>query len=97
MKVEKIQKRGSKYKIILNDGNEITTSGEVILKNNLLYNKEIDEKLLEKINNDTVYYQAYNKTRPVCEVRPRKQRQFPYLREASPQIARSLRLRRNNS
>ena len=77
MKVEKIQKKGSKYKIILNDGNEITTSGEVILKNNLLYNKEIDEKLLEKISNDTVYYQAYNKIvkkisarwRSECEVR----------------------------
>lgn len=60
MKVEKIHKKGSNYKIMLDSGEEINTSGEVILKNNLLYAKEIDQNLLNKIQNDTIYYQSYN-------------------------------------
>ena len=61
MKIEKLQKKGSRYKIVLDNGEEINTNAEVILNNNLLYDKDIDEKLLDKINSDTLYYDVYNK------------------------------------
>ncbi len=61
MKIEKIKKSGLKYKITLDNGEIINTYDEVILKNNLLYDKHIDSELLNKINNDTVYYESYNK------------------------------------
>ncbi|MBR3198488.1 MAG: RecX family transcriptional regulator [Bacilli bacterium] len=61
MKIEKIKKVGSKYKIILDSDEVITTYEEVILKNGLLYNRNINEKEREKILNDTAYYISYHK------------------------------------
>jgi len=61
VKIEKIQKTGSKYKIFLNNGSVITTYEEVILKNGLLYNKQLDENIIEKINSDSTYYESYHK------------------------------------
>lgn len=61
MKIEKIQKCGSKYKITLDNGEVINTFDDVILNNNLLYDKSIDSDLLNKINTDTIYYESYNK------------------------------------
>lgn len=61
MKIEKIKKSGSKYKITLDNGEVINTFDDVILKNNLLFDKDVDSKLLEKINTDTGYYESYNK------------------------------------
>jgi len=61
MKIEKIQKKGSKYKITLDNGEIINTYDDVILENNLLYDKNIDSELLNKINTDTIYYESYNK------------------------------------
>lgn len=60
MKIEKIKKLGSSYKIILDNGQIIDTFSEVILNNNLLYNKEIDKTLIDKINSDNLYYNVYN-------------------------------------
>lgn len=61
MKIEKLVKVGSKYKITLDDGKELFTYDDVILKNGLLYHRYINDKLLDKIYNDTVYYKYYNK------------------------------------
>ncbi len=61
MKIEKIKKSGSKYKITLDNGEVINTYDDVILKNNLLFDKNIDSDLLNKINTDTIYYESYNK------------------------------------
>lgn len=61
MKIKKIKKVGSKYKLILDNDEEITTYEEVILKNGLLYDKNITEKEREKIINDTAYYSSYHK------------------------------------
>ena len=61
IKKEKIQKKGSKYKITLDNGEVINTYDDVILENNLLYDKNIDSDLLNKINTDTIYYESYNK------------------------------------
>ncbi len=61
MKIEKIKKTGSKYKITLDNGEVISTFDDVILKNNLLFDKSIDSELLNKINTDTIYFTSYNK------------------------------------
>ena len=62
MKIEKIKKTGKKYKILLSDGSEIKTYDDVILNYGLLYHKNIDSDLLNKINNDNNYYEIYYKT-----------------------------------
>ncbi len=61
MKIEKIKKAGIKYQITLDNGDVINTFSDVILNNDLLFSKDIDSKLLEKINNDTNYYDVYNR------------------------------------
>ncbi len=61
MEIGKIKKIGKKYKILLSDGNEIKTYDDVIIKYGLLYNKQIDNVLLNKINNDNNYYEIYYK------------------------------------
>lgn len=62
MEINKIIKmKNNKYKIYIN--NEIIiTYDNVILENNLLYKKNIDAKLYNKILNDTTYFDIYNKT-----------------------------------
>ena len=62
MKIEKIKKTKSGNYILELDNNEkIKTYDEVILKNNLLFNKEINTDLLNKLNIDNSYYDIYNK------------------------------------
>lgn len=61
MKINTIKKlKDNKYKIIIND-ECITTYDNVILDNNLLYKKEIDINMYNKIIEDTNYYDVYNK------------------------------------
>lgn len=63
MKIEKIKKLSNgKYKIQLENKEVITTYDEVILNENILFKKEIDNELLNKINNQNDYYKIYNKT-----------------------------------
>ena len=62
MKIEKIKKLNSgKYKIELDNKENLITYDEVILKNNLLFNKNLDTKTLNKIATDNSYYHIYNK------------------------------------
>lgn len=61
MKIKKIKKQGTKYKIILENNEIITTYDEIILNNNILYKKEIDTKLLNIILEENKYFEAYNK------------------------------------
>lgn len=62
MKIEKIKKMNSgKYKIELEDKNKIVTYDDVILKHNLLFDKEIDSNKINELNIDTKYYDVYNK------------------------------------
>ena len=63
MKVLKIRKlKNGKYKLILEDNSTLELYDEVILKNNILYTKEITDELLKKINEDNNYYSYYNRT-----------------------------------
>ena len=72
MKIEKIKKLNSgKYKIELDDKNKIITYDDVILKHNLLFNKDIDSSKLNELNIDTKYYDIYNKCVKYISVRIR--------------------------
>ena len=55
-----IKLKNKKYKIIFFD-NEIITYDDVIIKNNILYKKNISDELYKKIIEDTKYYDIYNK------------------------------------
>ena len=72
MKIIKYEKKGNNtYKIYLENNQTITVYEDVILKNNLLYKKEIDIELLEKISNDNLYEEIYNKCVKYISVRIR--------------------------
>ena len=51
----------SKYKIQFDNNQTIITYDNVILENNLLYDKKITSEILNKIKEDTNYYENYNK------------------------------------
>jgi len=62
MKINKIIKiKNNKYKIII-DGDSIITYDDVIISNNLLYQKEINKDLYNKVVNDTKFFDVYDKT-----------------------------------
>lgn len=72
MKITKYKKGSNgKYKLFLEDGSTIDTYEDVILNNNLLYKKEIDNNLYNIIINDNMYEEAYNKSVSYIEVRLR--------------------------
>ncbi len=61
MKIEKYKKiKDNKYKIYLSNNTTIDVYDEVIIKNNLLYKKDIDEVDLNKIENENIYQDIYN-------------------------------------
>ena len=61
MEINKIIKmKDNKYKIYI-DGEAIITYDNVILANDLLYKKKIDNDLYNKLLKDTEYYDIYNK------------------------------------
>lgn len=62
MKIDKIIKqKNGKYKIKFDNQEQLITYDEVILKNNLLQNKDIDYETLQLINLENEYYDVYNK------------------------------------
>lgn len=62
MHIKKITKlKNDRYKITF-DSENIITYDEVIIKNNVLYKKDIDDELYDKIINDTLYYDSYNRS-----------------------------------
>lgn len=60
MKIINIKKQNNKYKIKLEGNITIETYDDVIIKNNILYKKEIDENLKEKIEEENKFYNTYN-------------------------------------
>ena len=72
MKIIKYEKKGNNtYKIYLENNQTINVYEDVILKNNLLYKKELDQTLLEKISNDNLYEDIYNKCVKYISIRLR--------------------------
>lgn len=62
MEIDKIKKnKNGKYTILLKDNEKITTYDDVILKNGLLFQKNIDSALRNQVNLDTKYYDNYYK------------------------------------
>lgn len=76
MKVERFKKVGkSKYKIFFSM-TDITLYEDVILKYNLLTNKDITEELLDKIIDDNRYYEAYYSALNYIEIRMRNRKEI---------------------
>ena len=68
----KSEKKGnSQYKIYLENGNKLDLYEDVIIKNNLLYKKEIDLELLDKLDIDNKKEDIYNKCVKYISVRIR--------------------------
>lgn len=77
MKINKIKKLASgKYKIEFDNNQKLTTYDEVILKNNLLFNKNIDSSKLNNIINDNDYYQIYNKCINYISIKMRSEKEI---------------------
>ena len=63
MKIEEIKKqKNGKYKITFESGEVLNTYDDVILNNGLLFHKDVDSLLFNKLNEETKYYDIYNKT-----------------------------------
>lgn len=63
MKIEGVKKtKSGKYKITFDNNETLSTYDDVILNNGLLFKKEVDSELLDKLNIETSYYDIYNKT-----------------------------------
>lgn len=62
MKIDKYKKMANnKYKIYFTDCDTLITYDDVIINNGLLYKKDIDTDLYEKILEENKYYDVYNK------------------------------------
>lgn len=76
MKIHNIKKlKNNKYQILL-DNEIISTFDSVILENNLLYKKEIDNVLYNKIIQDTNYYNVYNKVEKLILKKMRSEKEI---------------------
>ncbi len=63
MKIEKIKKlSNNKYKLVFINNDSLTLYEDVILDNSILFKKDIDDNLLNKIIEDNKFYEVYNKT-----------------------------------
>ena len=72
MKIIKYEKKGNNsYKIHLENNQSINLYEDVIIKNNLLYKKEISNDLLEKLDKDNYKEDIYNKCVKYISVRIR--------------------------
>ncbi len=73
MKIKSIKKLKNKYKIVLEEGTTIITYDEVILKNNILYKKELDETLINQIEEQNKKYEIYNNILKLFKTRLRSE------------------------
>ena len=74
------------YNVTFDDGNSLKLYEDVIVKNNLLYKSEIDDKFLEKIKTDNDYASIYynsvkylsNRLRSKKEIKEYLLKKYPY-------------------
>lgn len=72
MKIEKYKKiKESVYRVFLDTGEVVDVYEDVIVKNNLLFKKEINQELLNKINIENNYQEAYNQAIKYIAIRLR--------------------------
>lgn len=74
MNIKNIRKlNNGKYKVTFDNGKTLNLHDEVILDNNLLYKKEINQESLERINNDNEYYNDYSKVLKYITIKMRSE------------------------
>lgn len=77
MEIKNIKKlKNGKYKINFEDNNKILTYDNVIINNNLLYKKNVEKELLEKINIETSYYDIYSKVIKYISIKMRSKKEI---------------------
>ena len=77
MKIEKYESiNNGQYKIYLSDGTILKINSDVIINNNLLYKKEIDNTLLNKILKENDNANIYNKCVKYISVRLRSKKEI---------------------
>lgn len=77
MKIEEIKKqKNGKYKITFESGEILITYDDVILNNGLLFHKDIDSLLFNKLNEETKYYDIYDKTIKYIEKKLRSRKEI---------------------
>ena len=77
MKIIKYQKlKNNKYKLFLDNDKEITLYDSIILNNNLLITKEIDD--IDRIVKDNIYYEAYHNALKFIEKKLRTKKELMY-------------------
>ena len=77
MKIDKYEKIGvDKYRLFLSNGEVIDTYDNVILDNELLLKKELDNYLYTKILTDTHIYDIYNMALKYIKVRLRSTKEI---------------------
>lgn len=77
MKIEEIKKqKNGKYKITFESGEMLNTYDDVILNNGLLFHKDVDSLLFNKLNEETKYYDIYNKTIKYIEKKLRSKKEI---------------------
>ena len=77
MKIIKYEKKGNnKYRIYLEGDHKIDVYEDVIIKNNLLYKKELTEELIYKIDTENSRYDLYNKAVKYISVRVRSEKEI---------------------
>lgn len=102
MKIEKYKKiKDDIYRVSLDNGTIIDVYEDVIVKNNLLYKKEIDINLLNEIEKDNEYQNAYNMALKYIGIRLRSINEIElYLKKKNikPQIIEDtiFKLKKNN-
>ena len=77
MKIEKYESiNNGQYKIYLSDGTILKINSDVIINNNLLYKKERDNTLLNKILKENDHANIYNKCVKYISVRLRSKKEI---------------------
>lgn len=77
LKIKKITKlKNEKYKIEFIDGSKLVTYDNVILENNILYKKDLEEELYHKICLETLDYGFYSKVLKYALVKIRSEKEI---------------------
>ena len=77
MNIEKFKKKNkTQYELLLDNGEKILLYEDVIIKNNLLVNKKLDNNLLERINKENNFENIYSKCVKRISVRLRSEKEI---------------------
>ena len=77
MKIVKYKKMSKgRYKIFFDNNSELVLYEDVILKNNLLREKNITLELLEKVMNENIFYEVYDLSLSYIEIKMRTSKEL---------------------